>query len=67
MGPRRERRGGGGGTTSTHPPAALATKANVGCLRKLSAEGVLALAPTRVIAVGGAGPREALDVVGAAA
>lgn len=52
--------------TSTHPPEALATKANVGYFRKLSAEGLLSLAPTLVIAVGAAGPREALDVVGGA-
>lgn len=52
--------------TSTHPPEALATKANVGYFRKLSAEGLLSLAPTLVIAVRGAGPAEALDVVAGA-
>ncbi len=52
--------------TSTHPPEALASRANVGYFRKLSAEGLLSLAPTLVVAVGGAGPREALDVVAGA-
>lgn len=52
--------------TSSHPPEALATRSNVGYFRKLSAEGLLSLAPTLVVAVGGAGPREALDVVAGA-
>lgn len=48
-------------------PAAAAQKPNVGYYRSLSAEGVLALAPDIVIATDGAGPKEAMDVLSAAA
>lgn len=53
-------------TTSTHPAEALATRPNVGYFRKLSAEGLLSLKPTLILAVGGAGPREVLDVAAGA-
>jgi iron complex transport system substrate-binding protein len=51
-------------TTSSFPPEALKTKPNVGYFRKLSAEGLLSLKPTMIVAVAGAGPREVLDLVG---
>lgn len=50
-------------TTSIYPAEALATKPNVGYLRQLSAEGVLSVRPTLVIAVEGAGPPDALKLV----
>lgn len=50
-------------TTSVHPPAALATKPNVGYLRQLSAEGILSTRPTLVVAVEGAGPPDVLRLV----
>lgn len=53
-------------TTSRHPGEALATRPDVGYFRKLSAEGLLSLRPTMVIAVAGAGPREVLDLVAGA-
>jgi len=43
-------------TTSLHPPDALKRLPNVGYMRSLSAEGVLSLWPTLVIADGDAGP-----------
>lgn len=53
-------------STSTYPPEARAGRPDVGYFRRLSAEGLLSLNPTMVIAVGGAGPRETLDMVAAA-
>ncbi|MGV8840535.1 MAG: heme/hemin ABC transporter substrate-binding protein [Bauldia sp.] len=53
-------------TTSVFPAAALAEKPNVGYMRALSAEGVLALSPDLILAIDGAGPPEALDVLRAA-
>ncbi len=50
-------------TTSVHPPDALATKPNVGYLRQLSAEGILSVRPTLVLAVDGAGPPDVLRLV----
>ncbi|WP_372424483.1 heme/hemin ABC transporter substrate-binding protein [Salinarimonas chemoclinalis] len=50
-------------TTSVHPPRALEDHPDVGYLRALSAEGVLSLAPDRVIATDAAGPADALDLV----
>ena len=47
-------------TTSLYPPEALKTKPNVGYFRALSAEGILSVQPTLVIAVDGAGPPAAL-------
>ncbi|MCJ2093913.1 ABC transporter substrate-binding protein [Methylobacterium sp. J-072] len=43
-------------TTSLYPPEALREKPNVGYLRALSAEGLLACGPDLVIAADGAGP-----------
>ncbi len=43
-------------TTSLYPPEALREKPNVGYLRALSAEGVLAQQPDLIIAAEGAGP-----------
>ncbi|HEV2573099.1 MAG TPA: ABC transporter substrate-binding protein [Beijerinckiaceae bacterium] len=48
-------------STSLLPPQALATKANVGYLRALSAEGLLALRPDMVLTSAGAGPPEVLE------
>lgn len=53
-------------TTSLYPPSALAEKPNVGYMRALSAEGVLALHPDLVLAVEGSGPPPAMDVLKAA-
>ena len=50
-------------TTSTYPPALLQTKPNVGYLRQLSAEGILSVRPTLVIASDGAGPPDVLKLV----
>jgi iron complex transport system substrate-binding protein len=51
-------------TTSLYPPAALQEKPNVGYMRQLSAEGVLALSPTLVLALQGSGPKETIDILG---
>lgn len=53
-------------TTSTHPAEALAGRPNVGYFRQLSAEGLLSLKPTLIVAVGGAGPRSTLEAVSGA-
>lgn len=50
-------------TTSVHPPAALESHPDVGYVRALSAEGVLSLAPDRVVAVDAAGPPDALALI----
>lgn len=50
-------------TTSVHPPEALASKPNVGYMRALSAEGVLSLNPTLILALEGAGPPEVIEVL----
>jgi iron complex transport system substrate-binding protein len=52
--------------TSLYPPAALRDKPNVGYMRQLSAEGVLGLNPSLVLAVQGSGPKETIDVLDAA-
>ena len=52
--------------TSFYPPAALRDKPNVGYMRQLSAEGVLGLNPSLVLAVQGSGPKETMDVLEAA-
>ncbi|WP_064684852.1 heme/hemin ABC transporter substrate-binding protein [Rhizobium bangladeshense] len=49
-------------TTSTYPEAALKLP-NVGYMRALSPEGILAMNPTAIIAVEGSGPKEALAVL----
>jgi len=50
-------------TSSTFPPAALATHPNVGYIRALSPEGVLSVGPTLIIAMDGAGPPDAVNVL----
>lgn len=50
-------------TTSQWPPEALKDKQSVGYVRALSAEGVLSLKPSQVIAVEGAGPPDALALL----
>lgn len=52
--------------TSLEPASALRDKPNVGYMRQLSPEGILSLKPTRVIAIPGAGPPGALDLIRAA-
>lgn len=53
-------------TTSLFPAKAIKEKANVGYMRQLSAEGVLGLNPSVMIAIAGAGPRETMNVLEAA-
>ena len=53
-------------STSLYPAAALRDKPNVGYMRQLSAEGVLGLHPSLVLAVQGSGPKETMDVLEAA-
>src|SRR6195952_5361291 len=53
-------------TTSLYPAAALRDKPNVGYMRQLSAEGVLGLNPSLVLAMQGSGPKETMDVLEAA-
>ena len=53
-------------TTSLYPPSALRDKPNVGYMRQLSAEGVLGLNPSLVLAEQGSGPKETMDVLDAA-
>ena len=50
-------------TTSLYPADALKTKANVGYLRALSPEGVLALSPDLIVMEKDAGPPEAVDLL----
>ena len=52
--------------TSLYPAAALRDKPNVGYMRQLSAEGVLGLNPSLVLAVQGSGPKETIEVLEAA-
>ena len=52
--------------TSLFPAAALRDKPNVGYMRQLSAEGVLGLNPSLVLAMQGSGPKETMDVLDAA-
>ncbi|PPQ33443.1 hypothetical protein CCR94_01830, partial [Rhodoblastus sphagnicola] len=51
--------------TSLFPPQALKDKRNVGYFRNLSAEGVLSLHPTRILAVEGAGPPATIEALSA--
>lgn len=53
-------------TTSLYPPRAPAEKPSVGYMRQLSAEGVLGLRPSLILAVEGAGPKETVAVLEAA-
>jgi iron complex transport system substrate-binding protein len=54
-------------TTSLFPASALKEKPNVGYMRALSAEGVLGLNPSLVLAIDGAGPKETVSVLEQAA
>jgi iron complex transport system substrate-binding protein len=53
-------------STSLYPPQALAEKPSVGYMRQLSAEGVLGLGPSLVLATEGSGPKETITVLEAA-
>lgn len=53
-------------TTSLYPAQAMKEKPNVGYMRQLSAEGVLGLNPSVMIAIAGAGPKETMNVLEAA-
>lgn len=50
-------------TTSVFPPRALTDKPNVGYMRALSAEGILALEPTLILAEDGAGPPDVIALL----
>ncbi|MFC4170782.1 hemin ABC transporter substrate-binding protein [Microvirga sp. GCM10011540] len=50
-------------TTSLFPAEALKTKANVGYVRALGAEGILSLDPSLVLATEGAGPPDAMRLI----
>jgi iron complex transport system substrate-binding protein len=50
-------------STSLHPAEAMREKANVGYVRALSAEGVLSLRPTDLLAVEGAGPPDTVKLI----
>src|SRR5688500_5758387 len=53
-------------TTSLYPAQAMREKANVGYMRQLSAEGVLGLNPSLVLAMQGSGPKETIAILDAA-
>jgi iron complex transport system substrate-binding protein len=53
-------------STSLYPSAALRDKPNVGYMRQLSAEGVLGLNPSLVMAMQGSGPKETIEILEAA-
>jgi len=53
-------------TTSLYPERALKEKPNVGYMRALSAEGVLGLNPSLILASEGSGPKETIAVLKAA-
>lgn len=48
-------------TTSQYPPAALKEKRSLGYMRAISAEGVLAMRPTLILAMRDAGPPQAIE------
>ena len=50
-------------TTSLYPPEALKSKPNVGYMRALSAEGVLSVKPSLIVATDGAGPPAAITTL----
>lgn len=52
-------------STSQFPPEALKTKRNIGYMRQVSPEGVLALRPTLILVMQDAGPPQALDLLAA--
>jgi iron complex transport system substrate-binding protein len=49
--------------TSHYPPQALREKPSVGYFRQLSPEGVLGLNPSLILAIEGAGPKQAVSVL----
>jgi iron complex transport system substrate-binding protein len=53
-------------TTSLYPVTAAKEKPSVGYMRQLSAEGVLGLNPSMILAIEGSGPKETLSVLAAA-
>jgi len=53
-------------STSHYPPQALRDKPSVGYMRALSPEGVLGLNPSLILAIEGAGPKQAVSVLEAA-
>ena len=53
-------------TTSLYPPQAQKEKPSVGYMRQLSAEGVLGLRPSMILAIEGSGPKDTLSVLEAA-
>jgi heme transport system substrate-binding protein len=53
-------------STSLYPAAALRDKPNVGYWRQISAEGVLGLNPSLVLAMQGSGPKETIEILDAA-
>jgi heme transport system substrate-binding protein len=61
-----EERIAGVDTTSLYPVQAMREKANVGYMRQLSAEGVLGLNPSLVLAMQGSGPKETIAILEAA-
>lgn len=52
-------------STSQFPPEALREKRNIGYMRQVSPEGVLALRPTLILVMNDAGPPQALDLLAA--
>lgn len=50
-------------STSVFPPDAVKDKPNVGYLRQLSAEGVIGLNPTLIVAMDSAGPKSTLQAI----
>nr|WP_321457980.1 ABC transporter substrate-binding protein [uncultured Cohaesibacter sp.] len=52
--------------TSTYPAQALTEKPSIGYIRRLNAEGVLAVEPGMIISEAGAGPLETVDILKAA-
>lgn len=50
-------------TTSVFPARALQEKPNVGYMRQLSAEGILSLNPSLILAIEGAGPPDVIEVM----
>ncbi|HYC16846.1 MAG TPA: ABC transporter substrate-binding protein [Pseudolabrys sp.] len=53
-------------TTSLYPPRAATEKPSVGYMRQLSAEGVLGLRPTLILAIENSGPKDTMAVLDAA-
>jgi len=62
----RERQIVGVDATSLYPTRALREKPDIGYMRQLSPEGVLSLKPSVILAIEGAGPKEAIGVINTA-